>query len=205
MASFDADLVMESVEAEPKLYRLVGEGLGGTFVWPDEEGKWVRAPRPIGTKGCITCVGVYMQVDANRSFLAHISVDPNVHLSNTPLASRALTNLTIARLQQHAEDNNWPCTRPPPFDSPATAVGSDFGSPPRSQNSEDAASENSSVTLDDNSFIPAANHAISPAGEPDAFPSAHLNQDLGLGLGPDPTTNQPSAPLSPPTDPSTPP
>ena len=37
----DVEMIMESVElqsVEPKqkLYRLVGEGLGGTFVWPDE-------------------------------------------------------------------------------------------------------------------------------------------------------------------------
>jgi hypothetical protein len=37
----DVEMIMESVELqsvepEPKLYRLVGEGLGGTFVWPDE-------------------------------------------------------------------------------------------------------------------------------------------------------------------------
>ena len=27
---------LQSVEPKPKLYRLVGESLGGTFVWPDE-------------------------------------------------------------------------------------------------------------------------------------------------------------------------
>lgn len=37
----DVEMIMESVELqsvepEPKLYRLVGEGLGGTFIWPDE-------------------------------------------------------------------------------------------------------------------------------------------------------------------------
>ena len=37
----DVEMIMESVELQsvepkPKLYRLVGEGLGGTFVWPDE-------------------------------------------------------------------------------------------------------------------------------------------------------------------------
>ena len=41
MEPTDVEMIMESVElqsVEPKqkLYRLVGEGLGGTFVWPDE-------------------------------------------------------------------------------------------------------------------------------------------------------------------------
>ncbi|KAJ9665251.1 hypothetical protein H2201_004542 [Coniosporium apollinis] len=80
-------------------YRMLAEGQGGTFEFPHPI--WSTAPTPLGTKSCLTCVGVYFQIDANRAFTAHILPHPSSPSTTSP------THTTISLLTREAADNAW--------------------------------------------------------------------------------------------------
>ncbi|KAJ9638933.1 hypothetical protein H2199_006794 [Coniosporium tulheliwenetii] len=91
-------------------YRMLAEGQGGTFEFPHpyvllylarSPPIWSTAPTPLGTKSCLTCVGVYFQIDANRAFTAHILPHPSSPSTTSP------THTTISLLTREAADNAW--------------------------------------------------------------------------------------------------
>ncbi|EON64029.1 hypothetical protein W97_03259 [Coniosporium apollinis CBS 100218] len=82
-----------------KRYRLLTEGQGGTFDFPHPI--WTTAPTPLGTKFCLTCVGVYFQIDAKRAFLAHM-LPPSPRSHSTPPPSHATTALLAHEAAAHA-------------------------------------------------------------------------------------------------------
>ncbi|KAK4539921.1 hypothetical protein LTR36_009963 [Oleoguttula mirabilis] len=103
----------------PTLYRSVLEGQGGTL--------WYREPNVedartgfkdedllpyMGTRGCITCVGVYFKIDKLRAFIAHIDayIRDELTIRQDTVNEAEGTQLRLdvtATLALHSLKHNW--------------------------------------------------------------------------------------------------
>ena len=94
-------------------FRWIKQGEGGTFTFPLEEARGGNVPRDalchIGTYWCASCVGIYLEVDENRCFCAHINslsfdkIPPNTvtERDGQEIKAKVLAQLLIESANSH--------------------------------------------------------------------------------------------------------
>lgn len=97
--------------AMPQPFAYVKEGFGATINF--DQGHSSRTKYWVGTLNCISCVGIYLPIDANRCFVAHINAfvrQPNGEesFSIAPNTDRSdfIQDQIFERLTKHA-GNKW--------------------------------------------------------------------------------------------------
>ena len=94
----------------------VDEGRGGTFTFSGAssssstpKGNSMGSFKYIGTEGCVSCVGVYFQVDQTRCFCAHIDAALNQDFQEAPNPDqfKEMKDQISGRLKEHANGQGW--------------------------------------------------------------------------------------------------
>ncbi|KAK3711667.1 hypothetical protein LTR37_009443 [Vermiconidia calcicola] len=86
----------------------IEQGKGGTFMFKGSNSA-IGSSRYIGTDGCVTCVGVYFQVGADKCFAAHIDagVKSMDQTKGTPAELKELKDGVLNKLTQEAKRGGW--------------------------------------------------------------------------------------------------
>ncbi|KAK4952289.1 hypothetical protein LTR28_006643 [Elasticomyces elasticus] len=97
-------------------YRKVGAGWGGTLPTTNPSANPTTPFTPaVGTKGCMTCVGVFFPIDDKRCFAAHINCQlsqsiqagSQPYLVETAEEGKRITKTVLSHLRKDNERHEW--------------------------------------------------------------------------------------------------